>query len=76
MEFYVFTDVDEKGNKILDPTSESNFSVFYNGDSFNWRLPLGSLIPKKRCPLDDEMLNGSWKFCPWHGKELLEIEKK
>ncbi|WP_298503377.1 hypothetical protein [uncultured Maribacter sp.] len=76
MEFYVFPGIDEKGSKILDPTSSSNFSVFYNGESFNWRLPLGSLVPKKKCPTDNELLSGSWKFCPWHGEKLLLVEKE
>lgn len=76
MEFYVFPGTNEKGDKILNPTSTSNFSVFYNGDSFNWRLPLGCLVPQKKCPVDDEKLSGSWKFCPWHGNELVEITEE
>lgn len=68
--FYVFPANSSSGKRLLDPYSEGRFSIQLDEEKFNFRLPLGSLFPKKACPVDGEWLNGAWKYCPWHGSAL------
>ena len=35
---------------------------------------MSSLISEKRCPEDDELMNGTWNYCPIHGDKLEEVE--
>ena len=70
--FYLFEGTNKNGDILLDPMSPGNFSINVIDESYGYRLPLGSLMAPKKCPFDDEVLNGAWKFCPWHGKELVE----
>jgi hypothetical protein len=70
MNFYVFPAKTSSGQKIADPYSTGTFSVKFDERDFKWRLPLGSLIPTKKCPVDGEEMNGAWKYCPWHGTQL------
>ena len=72
MQFFVFDCCDAEGKLLGNPTEEGLFKVVNNGDLFEWRLPLGSLTPKKTCPVDGEKLNGSWVYCPWHGEKLVK----
>lgn len=67
--FFVFAG-GEGGGAHLSATEEGSFSVFIGDEEFAWRLPLGSLLPPKFCPVDGEALSGAWKFCPWHGAAL------
>jgi hypothetical protein len=68
--FFLFPAKGKKGKKLADPTKEGGFTVKLTDRAFKWRLPLGSLLPSKTCPVDGEKLSGAWKFCPWHGVEL------
>jgi hypothetical protein len=68
--FFLFPAKNEKGEDIAVAKREGAFSVKLDKREFKWRLPLGSLLPPKVCPVDGEKLNGAWKFCPWHGVEL------
>ena len=68
--FFLFPPKNEKGEDIAVAKREGAFSVKLDKREFKWRLPLGSLLPSKVCPVDGEKLNGAWKFCPWHGVEL------
>ena len=70
MHFILFPSKNKRGREIVTATKEGHFSVNFGGREFKWRLPLGSLLPLKTCPIDGEKLNGAWKFCPWHGKKL------
>jgi len=70
MHFFLFPSKDKKGQNIADTKQEGFFRVNWGEKEFKWRLPLGSLLPPKRCPVDGEKLNGAWKFCPWHGVKL------
>lgn len=70
MHFFLFPPKNEKGEDIAVAKREGTFSVKLDKREFKWRLPLGSLLPPKVCPVDGEKLNGAWKFCPWHGVEL------
>jgi hypothetical protein len=70
MHFYAFSATDREGKRIADARKEGNFSVTLTGREYKWRLPLGSLLPPRICPVDGETLNGAYKYCPWHGAKL------
>lgn len=70
MNFFVFSTTDAKGKNMIEAKNEGAFSVLLDKTEFKWKLPLGSLMPPKICPVDGEKLSGAWKFCPWHGVEL------
>lgn len=70
MHFFLFPASNKMGKKIAEAKKEGSFTVKLGSTEFKWRLPLGSLLPPKACPVDGEQLDGSWKFCPWHGNKL------
>lgn len=70
MYFYLFPDKNKTGHEIANAMKEGTFSVKLSQREFKWRLPLGSLLAPKTCPVDGEKLSGAWKYCPWHGVEL------
>lgn len=70
LHFFIFPAYDAKEKRITDPTDKGSFSLLVDVQEFEWQLPISELIPKKKCPVDDKMLNGTWKYCPWHGVEL------
>ncbi len=70
MHFVLFTAKNAKSEDIINVAKEGTFLVRLDNRDFKWRLPLGSLLAQKVCPVDGEMYNGAWKFCPWHGNEL------
>jgi len=70
LQFYVFPLFEE--NIKIDPYKEGEVTVLVNDELFKYQLPLGSLLNKKKCTVDDELYTGSWKYCPFHGKELVE----
>jgi len=76
MEFHVFPERAKSGSLIAPPLGKGQFTVLFNEDEeFKFKLPLSSLVEKKVCPTDKELLNGNWEYCPWHGKKL-EIQTK
>ena len=70
MHFFLFPAKNTMGQNIAVAKSVGAFSVKLDQRVFKWRLPLGSLLPVKICPVDGEKLSGAWKFCPWHGVKL------
>ena len=70
MYFYLFTAKTKAGHEIANAKKEGIVSVKLDKKELKWRLPLGSLLAPKTCPVDGEKLSGAWKFCPWHGVEL------
>ena len=70
MHFFLFPAKNTMGQNIAISKSEGAFLVKLDQREFKWRLPLGSLLQAKICPVDGEKLSGAWKFCPWHGVEL------
>ena len=71
MHFIIFPAKDAAGRKIADASKEGTLSLKLGADVYKWKLPLGSLLPARSCPVDGERLNGAWKFCPWHGEKLV-----
>lgn len=74
IEVFFFPARTASGAAIAAPTKEGGFSVHLGTQAFSWRLPLASLMPQKVCPEDGEKMNGAWKFCPWHGKALVDAK--
>ena len=70
MEFFFFPRTSASGQPIADAKAEGSFRFGVGKDVYDWRLPLGSLLPQKTCPVDGERLSGAWEYCPWHGKKL------
>jgi len=71
MYFFAFPARGESGKPLADPLSEGSLSIKIGEQSFDWKLPLGSLMPPRMCPKDKEILNGAWSYCPWHGEKLV-----
>lgn len=69
LHFFIFPG-QKDGRPVLDPKEEGSFRVVVGDEEFHWRLPLGSLLPPRYCPVDGEELSGAWNYCPWHGAEL------
>jgi len=70
MQFCVFSGSTKDGARICDPTKEGSCEVDLGGLEFKWRLPLGSLLPKQKCPTCGEILSGAYKYCPYDGTKL------
>jgi hypothetical protein len=70
MHFYLFQKRDNPLDRIVNPIKKERFTVKLDKDNFNWSLPLGSLLKPKKCPVDYKLHNGSWNYCPYHGKKL------
>jgi len=68
---FFFPALMRNGKPVVDPTTEGVFAVRMDGETYRWDLPLSSLLPEKVCPVDDAPMDGTWKFCPGHGKELI-----
>ena len=71
LHFFYFPAQTRTGAAIAEAGAEGAFAVKSVDIVHRWRLPLGSLLPPTQCPVDGERMNGGWKFCPWHGKELV-----
>jgi hypothetical protein len=68
--FYVFPGSTKDGARICDPMKEGACEVDLGERAFKWRLPLGSLLPKQKCPTCGETLSGAYKYCPYDGTKL------
>ena len=71
MEFFIYSNK-IKGKLIIDPKKEGNFYFECFGDKFEWRLPLGSLLPPKIDFETGETFPGNYKFNPFTGSKLTE----
>jgi hypothetical protein len=71
--FFFFPATNDAGTAIADPRVPGEISMRVVNERYRWRLPLGSLLAEKRCPVDGERLNGGWQFCPWHGDRLVSL---
>jgi hypothetical protein len=65
----------ETGRNISDATKEGVYYIEVGEKEFRWKLPLGSLLPPKICPVCKEKLSGAYKYCPWDGTKLPETAK-
>lgn len=70
---FVFPAAGKDGKRIAAAREPGELVVELGERRFRWRLPLASLLPPKRCPVDGEELSGAFRFCPYHGKELVPL---
>ena len=72
--FFVFNDLAESKQRLLDPYSKSTLKVQLKkktGElmSTSVEMPLNSLFIPRVCPNGKEA-HVSWKYCPWSGEKL------
>lgn len=73
LQFFVFNNQDENGDRIFSPYVENSTRVQYKGKVRKWKTPFGALLKKKKCPVDEELHNGAWEYCPYHGEKLKRV---
>lgn len=70
LHFVCFPGKTAEGERIADPKKDGRLSVVLADETFKWRLPLGSLLPPKKCPVCGETVSGAYKYCPWDATKL------
>jgi hypothetical protein len=71
MYFFLFQKKENPMERIINPMKKEEFTINLGGEAFRWKLPLPSLLKPKKCPVDGQLMNATWKYCPFHGKELI-----
>lgn len=69
--FVVFEGINNDGSRRIDPLKPGSFTVKLNTEEFRWRLPLGSLLPAKKCPRCNDVFPGNYAFCPFDATPLV-----
>lgn len=62
----------ETGARMAEATETGQLKIILGDREFRWRLPLDSVLLGRVCNGCMEECKGSWKFCPWCGRELVE----
>ena len=70
VEFFIYNNKDMAGNRILDPNKPGSFKIEVNKETFQFNLPLVSLMKEKVCKNDSTKFPGNYVYCPFHGTEL------
>ena len=70
VEFFIYNNKDMAGNRILDPNKPGSFKIEVNNETFQFNLPLVSLMKEKVCKNDSAKFPGNYVYCPFHGTEL------
>jgi hypothetical protein len=61
----------KQGNvRLIDPSKVGSFQYTLYDQTFRWRMPLGSLLPKKFDPKTDEEFPGNYQYNPFTGGKL------
>lgn len=71
MEFVVYPGKVD-GKPLLDAAQPGNISVKFYGKSYQWHLPLGSLLPAKIDKSTGEEFPGNYLYNPYTGKKLAD----
>jgi hypothetical protein len=58
------------GKPVMNPLLPGNLQVKLYDQTFQWRLPLGSLLPPRRDPKSGEQFPGNYLFNPFTGEKL------
>ena len=72
MNFFLFEVKDKNGKNIIDENEENTFKINHSNKSFEFNLPIVSLMAPQACPVDNEEMKGNWNYCPIHGVKLGE----
>lgn len=70
VEFFIYSNKDMAGNRILNPNKPGSFKIEVNKEAFQFKLPLVSLMKEKICKADSAKFPGNYVYCPFHGTEL------
>jgi hypothetical protein len=57
-------------DRLIDPKKKGSFQYTLFDQTFQWRLPLASLLPKKMDPKTKEEFPGTFDFNPYTGDKL------
>jgi hypothetical protein len=68
--FVVFDGNAPDGDRFADPTRPGRFTVTLGGRTFDWKLPLGAVLPVKFDPDTGDRFPGTYRYSPFSGKEL------
>lgn len=67
-----FFDVnDGNGQNLLNPYSDTDFSVKLCNVNHTLHLPLPCLYSDSKCANDGELFPANYEFCPYHGSKLI-----
>ncbi len=69
LEFVVYP-AKENGKALVDPAQPGNLAITFYGESHKWRLPLASLLPRRKDPKTGEDFPGNYNFNPYTGGKL------
>jgi len=69
MELVVYPAVVD-GKRLNDPLKSGAFQYTVYDQTFHWRMPLASLLPKKVDPRSKEEFPGNFQFNPYTGDRL------
>jgi hypothetical protein len=58
------------GHRLIDPLKSGSLQYTLYDQTFHWRLPLASLLPKKIDPKSKEEFPGNYEFNPYTGGKL------
>jgi len=61
---------EKDGKKIIDPTKPGALEAKFFNETYNWRLPLGVLLPPKFDAKTGETFPGNYDFNPFTGTKL------
>lgn len=70
MRLYLFRAEKVNGEPTLNVAKPNRFTLSWDDVKLSWKLPLASVLPLKKCPVDKEAMKGNWNFCPEHGVRL------
>jgi hypothetical protein len=57
--------------RLIDPRKAGTFQYTLYDQTFHWRTPLGSLLPKKTDPKTKEEFPGDYQYNPYTGSKLV-----
>ena len=57
-------------HRLIDPLKSGTFQFALYDQTFHWRLPLASLLPKKVDPKTKEEFPGNFDYNPYTGGKL------
>lgn len=70
MVILLFKAEQEGENPVISVAKPNRFTLNFGQKDFVFKLPLGSALPPKTCPVDKEPMKGNWNYCPEHGVKL------
>ena len=70
MQYVLFNAQYQNGEDYINSKSKDYFKLNVLENEVKFNLPLASIFPKKTCSKCDEILNGTYNYCPFDGTNL------